>query len=80
VARDVLRRVARKKDALRDQEALLELGLVLLVAGLAAGASFWLAGRAWGHGWHARRHAAGAPPAGKIAPIRHQHIGSVAAR
>ncbi len=65
---------------MKDQETFLELGLVMLIVGLAAAASFWVAGRALGRGRHSRGRAAAPPAAGTVAAIRHQHIGSVAAR
>ncbi len=65
---------------LKDQEAIFELGLVLLAASIVAAGAFWIAGRAWGRGQRGQRYAAEPPEAGRIAPQRHQHISTVAAR
>ncbi len=69
-----------EESKLRDQEAIFELGLILLAISMVAAGAFWIAGRAWGRGRRGQRYAAKPPEAGAIAPQRHQHIATVAAR
>lgn len=65
---------------LKHQETVFETGLALLGIGLLAGLGLLVFGRALGRAQHGRRHAEPAPAAGMIAPERHQHVATVAAR
>ncbi len=63
-----------------DREALLEAGIILLAVGLVAGAGFLLLSNAAGNAANGRRQAQGAPAAGSVAPSRHAHVSTAAAR
>ncbi len=65
---------------MKDQELVLEIGLVLAAIGIAAAVGVWLLGNAMSARDHAGRHAEEPPLAGTIEPERHQHISTVAAR
>jgi hypothetical protein len=62
------------------RESVLEIGLVLLGLGVAAGVGFWLVSNASGRVQTGRRHAKGAPRQGSVPPARHAHTTVVAAR
>ena len=63
-----------------DRELLLEVGAVLLGAGLFGGAALLALGRATGDARRGRRHGEDPPGAGSIPAERHQHTGAVSAR
>jgi hypothetical protein len=65
---------------LKNDEATLEVGMLLLGIGIAVAMIVLVAGRALSFGQGQQRRAEPHPSRGTIKPERHQHVSTVAAR
>ena len=65
---------------MKDRETALEIGLILLAAGLVAAAGVLVFGRASGGAHRGARHHESAPERGSIGAERHQNTSTVSAR
>jgi ABC-type enterobactin transport system permease subunit len=65
---------------MKDRDTVLEVGLLVLLVSLLAGAALALVGRGVGAAGRIRREALPSPDVGSVSAERHQNIGGAAAR
>ncbi len=73
-------RVPLRKRRRYDRELILEMGLLVFAAGLAAGFGALLFGRTSGRARRTARRSENPPGLGSVPPERHQNVQTVAAR